>query len=708
MSDLQNAVGGIGVHSKNVHMFFDGIYWGIYVLHEKPDHHFNEASQGGDSEDWDVIKHNPSNAGYLVHSSFVNPAQSAYIKSNATAHKNYEALLDLCAVGQEGVQPVVDLTTPAAYAAVAAKLDIEDFIKYMLVNFYGGNTDWAHQNWYASFNHNPDGRGRWRWHVWDAEHVFKSAGETGAITKNDPGGPTSIHQKLKANAEYKLRFADLTHRHLFNGGLFTTAPMQAFFDARLQIINDAIRAESARWGDNRQVPGYNRKNHWLVERNRILNTVIPGRNAAVLTALKSQQLYPQVGAPVFAQHGGAVPANFALTITNPNAGGAGTIYYTIDGTDPRVAGTTPGAVSPAALTYTPGTPSIVATSRTIKSRVFSGTAWSAVNEAYFSVDTESASASNLVVSKIHYHPPAASPDEITAGFPDRDSFEFLELMNIGSKAVDLNGVTCGAGLDYTFDLNSLLREIPVAGRVLLVRNKAAIEERYGTGLPIAGEFQNGSGLANSGEHLQLIAKNGSSIKDFSYDDSSPWPTSPDGLGSALVLIRPALNPDHTMAANWRSSTVPGASPTADDVVHYSQWLGSHFSLAEIADPLISGPTADPDRDGFSNAFEQTFGLNPRVPGGSDALPAIAFDTFASNGTSALHAVLSYRFIPSAEDVILTPLISSTLANWSGSPADPVWIETVDHGDGTATARYRSALPVSSAQDLFFRVQATGP
>ena len=381
MSDLQLAMGSPSVHSKNVHMFFNGIYWGIYVLHEKPDHHFQEATQGGESEEWDVIKHNRTT---LVHSSFINPAQSAYTLANATAYINYEALLDLCGVGQIAPNPTVDITNAANYAAVATKLDIDDFIEYMLVNFYGGNTDWAHQNWYASFNHNPDGRGRWRWHVWDAEHVFKSAGETGAITKNDAGGPTAIHQKLRGNAEYKLRFADLTHRYMFNGGLFTTGPMQAFFDARLQIINDAIRAESARWGDNRQVPGYNRKNHWLVERNRILNTVIPGRNTAVLNALKSQQLYPQVAAPVFSQHGGTVAPNFALTMTNPNAGGAGTIHYTIDGTDPRVVGTTPGAVSPTALTYAAGTPVVITASMAIKSRVFSGTAWSALNEAYFS------------------------------------------------------------------------------------------------------------------------------------------------------------------------------------------------------------------------------------------------------------------------------------------------------------------------------------
>ena len=271
------------------------------------------------------------------------------------------------------------------------------------------------------------------------------------------------------------------------------------------------------------------------------------------------------------------------------------------------------------------------------------------------------------------------------------------------------GVTCGAGLDYTFDLTSLMREIPPGGRALLVRSKAAMEKRYGAGLPIAGEFQNGSGLSNSGERVQLIAKNGSSIKEFTYNDSAPWPSSPDGAGPSLVLIRPTTNPDHTLAANWRPGTAQTGSPAADDVLHYSQWLMSHFTAVEIANPALSGPTADPDGDGLGNALEQVFGLSPRVPGGSEFLPAVTLEIFANGtGAAATYAVVSYRFLPSAEDVVLTPLISTNLGTWSGPPADPIWIETIDHADGTATARFRSSTPVSSAQHLFFRVQATGP
>ena len=43
-----------------------------------------------------------------------------------------------------------------------------------------------------------------------------------------------------------------------------------------------------------------------------------------------------VGVGVGEADGGAVAANYSLSIANPNAGSAGVVYYTLDGSDPRV------------------------------------------------------------------------------------------------------------------------------------------------------------------------------------------------------------------------------------------------------------------------------------------------------------------------------------------------------------------------------------
>jgi hypothetical protein len=57
----------------------------------------------------------------------------------------------------------------------------------------------------------------------------------------------------------------------------------------------------------------------------------PPGSPFVLQQFRAAGLYPNVVAPSFNQHGGEVSAGFQLVITAP----AGSIYYTINGGDPR-------------------------------------------------------------------------------------------------------------------------------------------------------------------------------------------------------------------------------------------------------------------------------------------------------------------------------------------------------------------------------------
>ena len=53
--------------------------------------------------------------------------------------------------------------TQAIIGFHAIATEIDDFIDYMLMNYYIGNGDWAHHNWYASYRRD-DPNGRWRYH----------------------------------------------------------------------------------------------------------------------------------------------------------------------------------------------------------------------------------------------------------------------------------------------------------------------------------------------------------------------------------------------------------------------------------------------------------------------------------------------------------------------------------------------------------------
>ena len=67
-------------------------------------------------------------------------------------------------------------------------------------------------------------------------------------------------------------------------------------------------------------------------------------------------------------------------------------------------------------------------------------------------------------------PPAGSP--YVAG-----DYEFVELLNTGTSAINFNGFRISAGDHYTFGNQTL-----AAGqRIVVVKNVAAFQSRYGTG-----------------------------------------------------------------------------------------------------------------------------------------------------------------------------------------------------------------------------------
>ena len=155
--------------------------------------------------------------------------------------------------------------------------------------------------------------------------------------------------------------------------------------------------ESARWGDSKREPPLTRNSHWLTEINRIANSYIPQRTGILLNQLKAKGLYPSLAAPTLNQFGGNVVAGFQLTLSAP----VGTVYYTRDGTDPRLTG---GGVSPTAQVYSG--PITLNQSTRLQARAFDGTTWSALDDTTFYVIQNF---DGLLITEIMYHPPDTTP-----------------------------------------------------------------------------------------------------------------------------------------------------------------------------------------------------------------------------------------------------------------------------------------------------------
>jgi hypothetical protein len=310
-SDLHNAMGGQSPHGLFAHLYINGLYWGMYNVHERPDHAWAAQMFGGEKEEYDAIKHNAS---MVVNNS---------IGGSATA--NFNAMIS------PANAVAADPTNAAKYEALCQKLDIDNFITDLLAHWFAVNWDWPDKNWYAT-HRSPDGP--WRFHVWDAEHSLEYWSSQNVLGQSVAG----IHDKLKTNAEYRIRFADLAHRYFFNGGVLSYPYVADMYRARIAQIDRVIIGESARWGDTRSSIPHTRAD-WVVIENNILSQFIQPRSTFVLNWLKNAGLYPSVDAPVFYinnsyQYGGHAATGSQLSMTKS----IGVIWYTLDGSDPRVPG----------------------------------------------------------------------------------------------------------------------------------------------------------------------------------------------------------------------------------------------------------------------------------------------------------------------------------------------------------------------------------
>src|SRR6185503_12650421 len=111
------------------------------------------------------------------------------------------------------------------------------------------------------------------------------------------------------------------------------AGMRASLITRSNEIQRAIVGESARWGDAKVSTPFTR-NSWLSAFQSVYNGFVAQRTGTMLSQLRTAGLFPTVNAPLFNHYGGAVSNGLSLFLTNGNTGG--TLYYTVNGTDPRL------------------------------------------------------------------------------------------------------------------------------------------------------------------------------------------------------------------------------------------------------------------------------------------------------------------------------------------------------------------------------------
>jgi len=557
MRRMQLAFGQQVGRGRFVHLYINGLYWGIYNIIERPEASFCAEYYGGDKEDWDAL-----NAGGATGDSNRDSwnAMLGQVRNGLSDNESYQRI--------QGNNP--DRTPNPAYDDL---IDVDNYIDYMLCNFWGGTGDWPGHNYYCACRRPPDATG-FKWFCWDAEGaicVWSSLNANRTGVSNGAGEP---YAALRQNSEFQLRFGDHAQRHLFNGGAATPARARRLYETLASEVELATIAESARWGDQWRTDQPYTVDDWRTMRDYVLDTYMPQRTGVVLQQLRNADLYPSIDAPVFSPHGGVVGRGETLTIT-----AADTVYYTLDNTDPREYGT--GAILGTEYTA----PIVLTHNVVVKSRARSSQGeWSALNEAVFLL----AEPSPLRVTEVMYSPRNPTGTE-TNGGNSADDFEFIELQNTGGETVGLAGTKLTDGVSFDFTSGDVLT-LDAGEYVVVVRSLSAFTNRYGNpvGMRIAGEYE--GALDNGGEEVSLADGLGSNVLAFTYNDSRGWPLAANGAGHSLVA-RTLWGQDEgalDYGRNWRASAAidgspGGAEPTAVDRVVINEVM-AHTDYANAARP----------------------------------------------------------------------------------------------------------------------------
>lgn len=534
VKDSFRAMGWTASRSQYVHLYLNGLYWGLYEPSEHLDASYFSRHHGGPEGAWDVLVGEDNNGPPVI------------VDGSGTDWTN---VLNLVNAG---------LTNAAAYQTLQQLVDLDNLIDYMLLHIFAESEDWPRHNWYVAHRRATNGLPATRFvcTVWDQELtldrlVRRNRTEVGN-TGGEVYGPARVYAQLRAWPEFRVRFGDRVQKHLFQDGALTPSNNVARLLAPAARIRSALVAESARWGDARKTPTpgstngtgqtFTRDEWWQPEIDQLTTNFFQKLTADNVARLRAANLYPALAAPELSQFGGAVPAGFALTITHPNA--TGTMFLTLDGSDPRVAES--GAVAPAAQAFDQPVPLNAPT--LVRARVLDGTNWSALVEATFYPPQD---LSRLAVTEIMYNPPPV-------GTTHSEEFEFLELKNTGTNRLDLSGLTFTDGITFTFTNGTLLAP---GAFFVLVRNPEVFASLH-PGVAIGGLFS--GQLNNGGEKITLAHPFAGVVFSVSYDDVAPWPVTPDNHGFSLVPRSGGATPAPDDGAQWRASSRPGGSPGAED------------------------------------------------------------------------------------------------------------------------------------------------
>jgi hypothetical protein len=159
---------------------------------------------------------------------------------------------------------------------------------------------------------------------------------------------------------------------------------------------------------------------------------------------------------------------------------------------------------------------------------------------------------NLRITEIMYQPTA------TSGSSD---YEYIELQNVGTTALDLTGVRFSNGLDYTFPAYTL----SPGAFVVVVNDRSSFLSRYPGAASVMAPGGFNGGLDNSGETISLTLPAPWKVHIVNFRFQRDWYPAASGGGYSIVAASTGTPPaGYQDKSGWKQSATVNGNPGAAD------------------------------------------------------------------------------------------------------------------------------------------------
>ena len=263
-------MGKLTTAATHVHLYLNGLYWGLYNPIERPDAEFMANHLGGEREDYDALN---ARVGLIE---VVDGSQAAWSEVMELSRGN--------------------VASKALYAELERRVNLPDLINYILLNFFLGSEDWPGSGMGRTGNNmrvagSPKNGVPFRAFVWDMENSVRHLRRDSLRIHTHKQTPATLFVRLLENAAFRDQVAKHVKRHFHGDGALTPAHTVARWRRLKESIAAAIPSETARWGGWKRRQRLVHQQHWNAEQTWLLESYLPQRTQVVLEQLRNHGIY---------------------------------------------------------------------------------------------------------------------------------------------------------------------------------------------------------------------------------------------------------------------------------------------------------------------------------------------------------------------------------------------------------------------------------